>query len=99
MVYNTLSSIEFMAFNMLNHCNFIFLKAFFYPTIIFIFAGTVGTGKAILYDVSDNSNQAVGMSFMAIAWACGLIIGPLIGGNHTQLYFIHFECLVECRSK
>ncbi|XP_005103984.2 uncharacterized protein LOC101846752 [Aplysia californica] len=42
--------------------------------------GTVGTSKAILYDISDNSNQAIGMAFLSIAWALGLIIGPLMGG-------------------
>ncbi|KAH9525490.1 Protein ZINC INDUCED FACILITATOR 1 [Bulinus truncatus] len=45
-----------------------------------LFAGTVGTAKAILYDISDNSNQALSMSMLSISWGMGLIVGPAVGG-------------------
>ncbi|XP_046557694.1 protein ZINC INDUCED FACILITATOR-LIKE 1-like [Haliotis rubra] len=42
--------------------------------------GTVGTAKTVLYEVSDNTNQAIGMSAIALAWGTGLILGPTCGG-------------------
>ncbi|XP_059143751.1 uncharacterized protein LOC131931076 [Physella acuta] len=42
--------------------------------------GTVGTAKTILYDISDNTNQALSMSMLSISWGMGLIIGPTLGG-------------------
>ncbi|XP_067670679.1 uncharacterized protein [Haliotis asinina] len=42
--------------------------------------GTVGTAKTVLYEVSDNTNQAIGMSAIALAWGTGLILGPTLGG-------------------
>ncbi|KAL8594413.1 hypothetical protein ACOMHN_018121 [Nucella lapillus] len=42
--------------------------------------GTVGVAKTVLYDVSDNTNQAFSMSILSIAWGLGLILGPTIGG-------------------
>lgn len=42
--------------------------------------GTVGVAKTVLYDVSDNTNQAFHMSIISIAWGSGLILGPTIGG-------------------
>lgn len=41
--------------------------------------GTVGTAKTILYDVSDNTNQAFSMSMISVAWGSGLILGPTLG--------------------
>ena len=40
----------------------------------------MGTGKAVLYDISDNTNQAVGMTFLTVSWASGMILGPFFGG-------------------
>ena len=45
-------------------------------------AGIIGTGKTILYEVSDNTNQGVGMSSIAMAWGSGIIAGPLISGQY-----------------
>lgn len=42
--------------------------------------GTVGTAKTVLYEISDNSNQALGMSIISMAWGAGLILGPTFGG-------------------
>ncbi|XP_076434830.1 uncharacterized protein LOC143274788 [Babylonia areolata] len=42
--------------------------------------GTVGVAKTVLYDVSDNTNQAFSMSVISIAWGSGLILGPTVGG-------------------
>ncbi|KAH3890596.1 hypothetical protein DPMN_014681, partial [Dreissena polymorpha] len=42
--------------------------------------GTVGTSKTILYEISDNTNQAVGMSIISVAWGMGMMVGPAVGG-------------------
>ncbi|XP_064612549.1 uncharacterized protein LOC135476450 [Liolophura sinensis] len=42
--------------------------------------GSVGTAKTVLYEISDNSNQAVGMTTLSLAWGGGIILGPAIGG-------------------
>ncbi|VDI82976.1 Hypothetical predicted protein [Mytilus galloprovincialis] len=42
--------------------------------------GTVGTAKTVIYEISDNTNQAVGMSILSMAWGAGLILGPTFGG-------------------
>ncbi|KAI8749281.1 peptide/nitrate transporter [Biomphalaria glabrata] len=56
-----------------------------YSAVVFRFMcgvvnGTVGTAKTILYDISDNSNQALSMSMLSISWGMGLIVGPTVGG-------------------
>ena len=43
-------------------------------------AGTVGTAKTMLYEISDDTNQAVGMSLLGMSWGAGVILGPTIGG-------------------
>ncbi|RUS76873.1 hypothetical protein EGW08_015364 [Elysia chlorotica] len=45
-----------------------------------LWEGTVGTAKAVLYDISDNSNQAVSMSMLSISWGLGMVVGPAMGG-------------------
>lgn len=42
--------------------------------------GTVGIAKTILYEISDDSNQAIGMSILAMSWGAGIIVGPAVGG-------------------
>lgn len=42
--------------------------------------GTVITAKTVLYEISDNTNQAVGMSVVSVAWGIGIILGPTVGG-------------------
>ncbi|XP_022344919.2 uncharacterized protein LOC111137655 [Crassostrea virginica] len=42
--------------------------------------GTVGIAKTILYEISDDSNQAIGMSILSMSWGAGIIIGPAVGG-------------------
>ncbi|XP_074642716.1 uncharacterized protein LOC141899965 isoform X2 [Tubulanus polymorphus] len=42
--------------------------------------GVIGTGKVVLYEVSDNSNQAVHMIVISVAWGCGSFLGPAISG-------------------
>lgn len=57
--------------------------------------GTVGTAKTILYEISDNTNQAVGMSIISVAWGSGIIAGPAVGGylaNPCKLYPGVFSC-------
>ncbi|XP_067685409.1 uncharacterized protein [Haliotis asinina] len=45
-----------------------------------LFSGILGTAKTVLYEVSDNTNQAVGMSMISLAWGAGIILGPATGG-------------------
>ncbi|KAL8594421.1 hypothetical protein ACOMHN_018129 [Nucella lapillus] len=49
--------------------------------------GTVGVAKAVLYDVSDNTNQAFSMSMLSIAWGLGLILGPTSGATKYPSVF------------
>ncbi|XP_065842031.1 uncharacterized protein [Oscarella lobularis] len=42
--------------------------------------GVLGATKATIADVSDDTNQAKGMTFIAAAWGVGLVIGPALGG-------------------
>ena len=48
--------------------------------------GVIGAAKVILYEISDNTNQGVGMSAISVAWGAGVIMGPLISG---QRLFCH----------
>ena len=60
----------------------------------------VGVTKSILCDISDDSNQAAGMSTIALAWGMGIILGPLISGTYSfRLYssydvFLSRHCFV-----
>ena len=45
-----------------------------------VFLGVVGASKATVADVSDNTNQAIGMTYMEAAWGFGLVVGPALGG-------------------
>lgn len=47
----------------------------------YLFLGTVGIAKTILYEISDDSNQAIGMSILSMSWGAGIIIGPAVGGK------------------
>ncbi|XP_065827373.1 uncharacterized protein [Oscarella lobularis] len=43
--------------------------------------GVLGIAKASTSDVSDNTNQAKGLAYVAVAWGVGiLVVGPAIGG-------------------
>ena len=46
-----------------------------------LFQGLVGVTKSILCDISDNTNQAAGMSTVALAWGMGVVTGPFISGE------------------
>ena len=50
-----------------------------------LISGTVVTAKTVLYEISDNSNQAVGMSIISVAWGLGVILGPTVGGMYYNL--------------
>ena len=52
--------------------------------VSYVFSGTVGTAKTVLYEVSDNTNQAVGMSILSMSWGAGLILGPTFGGLYIK---------------
>jgi hypothetical protein len=51
---------------------------------------TVGTAKTVLYEVSDNTNQAVGMFILSMSWGAGLILGPTFGGLYIKGKFTRF---------
>ncbi|XP_020614457.1 probable peptide/nitrate transporter At3g43790 isoform X2 [Orbicella faveolata] len=42
--------------------------------------GVIGTAKAIVSEISDDTNQALAVSVILTAWNMGLIVGPGIGG-------------------
>ena len=44
------------------------------------FSGTVGTCKTVLYEMCDNTNQALGMSIITVAFGAGIALGPALGG-------------------
>ena len=45
-----------------------------------LFLGVVGASKATVADVSDDTNQALGMTFVEASWGLGLVVGPALGG-------------------
>ena len=42
--------------------------------------GIVGTAKAVVSEISDDSTQSLGVSVISTSWGMGLIIGPAISG-------------------
>lgn len=49
--------------------------------LVCLWIGTVGIAKTILYEISDDSNQAIGMSILSMSWGAGIIVGPAVGGR------------------
>ena len=43
--------------------------------------------KCILCDVSDNTNQAAGMSTVALFWGLGVVAGPVISGMYYVIIY------------
>ena len=43
-------------------------------------SGVVGTAKAVVSEISDDSTQALGVSVISTSWGLGFIIGPAISG-------------------
>ena len=52
-------------------------------TISCLLTALVGVGKTIICDISDDSNQAMGMSAISISWGLGMTVGPLVSGKHS----------------
>ena len=48
--------------------------------VIHILSGVIGTAKAVISDVSDDSNQAFGIGVVSCAVGMGYIIGPAVSG-------------------
>ncbi|XP_048582542.1 probable peptide/nitrate transporter At3g43790 isoform X2 [Nematostella vectensis] len=42
--------------------------------------GVIGTAKTIISEICDNSNQALGITMVTVAWTTGMVLGPAIGG-------------------
>ena len=40
----------------------------------------MGNVKAVVSEVSDDSNQAFGLSLVGASWGLGIIIGPAVSG-------------------
>lgn len=38
-------------------------------------------GKALIYQVTDETNSGLGMSFIIGGFSLGLIVGPVVGGK------------------
>ena len=47
---------------------------------LFFFPGVVATGKAVISEVSDDSNQAFGLSLLGVAFGTAYILGPAVAG-------------------
>ncbi|KAJ7197172.1 major facilitator superfamily domain-containing protein [Mycena pura] len=48
-------------------------------------AGNIGVFHAVLAEITDESNQALAYPLYSIAWPFGSVIGPLIGGQLSDL--------------
>jgi len=63
--------------------------------------GVVTIVKATIYEISDSSNQAAGMSVIALGWGTGVVVGPFISGyianpaTKYPLYFGESEFLLK----
>ena len=66
-------------------CNVV--SGFYRVSLSFLVQGLVGVTKSILCDISDNTNQAAGMSTIALSWGSGLVVGPLISGMCSVIIF------------
>ena len=44
------------------------------------FVGVVGTAKAVISEISDDSTQALGVSIISTSWGLGFVIGPAVSG-------------------
>lgn len=45
------------------------------------YIGIGSTCRAIISEVSDDSNQAFGIAVMGAAWGIGYVLGPAVGGT------------------
>lgn len=52
--------------------------------LVGVFNGIIGTTKAVLGDVSDDSNQAIGLAVLSVGWGSGILLGPSIGGYLSE---------------
>ena len=44
------------------------------------YVGAPGVCKAVVSEVSDNSNQAFGVAMLGTSWGLGVILGPAVSG-------------------
>lgn len=42
--------------------------------------GIIPNSKAIISDISDDSNQALGIAILGISWGISYILGPAVSG-------------------
>ena len=56
-----------------------YIMTFKEPSLCY-FIGMNVICKAMISEVSDDRNQALGMAVMGVAWGTGSIIGPAIAG-------------------
>ena len=49
-----------------------------------MFNGIIGTAKAVLGDISDDTNQPIGFALLSVGWGSGLLLGPAIGGYLSE---------------
>lgn len=50
-----------------------------------IMGGNISVATAVITDITDKSNRSKGMAFIGIAFACGFIFGPALGGVLTLI--------------
>ncbi len=70
-------------------------------TVLFcFFTGVVGTVKAVISEVSDDSTQAFGVTVLGVSWSLGIILGPAISGAISDpigQYNVTFDSKFEHR--
>ena len=63
-IYTIIMMLEIQNYIILHHCT----------------VGVVGTAKAVISELSDDSTQSLGVSIISTSWGMGFIIGPAISG-------------------
>ena len=64
----------------MTHVIGIMLKIHSYIILHHCAIGVVGTAKAVVSELSDDSTQSLGVSIISTSWGMGFIIGPAISG-------------------
>ncbi|KAJ7197169.1 major facilitator superfamily domain-containing protein [Mycena pura] len=62
-----------------------FTQIIFVRAVAGFLAGNLAVGHAILAEITDESNQAIAYPLYACTWPLGAVVGPLIGGQLSNL--------------
>lgn len=65
-----------------------------------LLSGNIGISKCFLTEITDDSNRGLAFSYMALGWAAGIVIGPLVGNYFFhKLKNIHLMHFYFCRHR